>query len=281
MPVIYEPKGQAREYAPLACNVYSGCAHGCVYCYVPGIPPYKFQNNPREAFHSAPHCRNKFLKQVKADALKMARVGRLGQVLLSFTTDPYQPIDVDFQITRQTIEILHNYGLTAQILTKGGSCALRDIDILGPRDAFATTMTLLDNERSLEWEPNAASPADRIYAIEAMHSAGIPTWISLEPVIDPTDALEIIRQTHTFVDLFKVGKINYIDKLPTAFRSEVSGIDWQTFATEAVELLESVKAPYYIKDSLLPYLPDDFSRGSADDFQLAGKLQPSLFNIAR
>jgi len=281
MPVIYEPKGQAREYAPLACNVYSGCSHGCKYCYVPGIPPYKYTTNPRESFHGSPHSRNRFLQQLEIDAKKIMRSGYSKQVLLSFTTDPYQQLDIELEITRNTIKILHQYGQTVQILTKGGSRALRDMDLYVRGDAFATAMTLLDDARSLEWEPNAALPSDRIYAIHAMHYAGIPTWVSLEPVVDPDAALEIISQTHTFVDLYKIGKINYIETLPANLRNEVSDIDWKTFALNAIELLNTVNVPYYIKDSLLPYLPPGFNRGNADDFQLAANNQMSLFNTAR
>ena len=65
-----------------------------------------------------------------------------------------------------------------------------------------------------------------------LHAAGVPTWVSLEPVIDPAASLEIIRQTHKFVDLFKVGKLNYHQHAKT--------IDWRSFAIEAVELLKSL-----------------------------------------
>ena len=76
--------------------------------------------------------------------------------------------------------------------------------------------------------------------------AGIPTWVSLEPVLDPAVALEIIRQTHPFVDLFKVGKLNYH---PLA-----KSIDWPQFARDAVTLLKSLGKAYYVKNDLSCYL---------------------------
>ncbi len=89
-------------------------------------------------------------------------------------------------------------------------------------------------------------PHSRLDAIQEFHAAGIPTWVSLEPVLDPISALEIIRQTHSFVDLFKVGKLNYHPLAQT--------IDWSKFAREAIELLKSLEKDYYIKQDLAAYL---------------------------
>ena len=269
MAIIYEPRGQAREYAPLACNVYRGCDHGCVYCYAPSAT-----QRQREQFHAS--ClRPNFFPQLVREAKKRAATGDTGQVLLSFTCDPYQHLDVKEQVTRRTIEILHQYGFTVQILTKGGTRALRDIDLLGPGDAFASTLTFVDEARSREWEPDAALPADRIEAIRAMHDAGVPTWVSLEPVIFPDETLALIRQTFKFVDLYKVGKLNY--------HPHAASVDWYRFANDAVSLLKKTQVPFYVKDSLLPYLPADFEQQGMDHYQLAGgappkqqPLQPSL-----
>jgi DNA repair photolyase len=78
------------------------------------------------------------------------------------------------------MEILREYNLGFCALTKGGTRALRDLDLFRPdRDAFASTITSLDEATSLHWEPNAALPADRITALKAFHDAGIFTWVSL------------------------------------------------------------------------------------------------------
>lgn len=255
MAIIYEPRGQAREYAPLAVNVYRGCDHGCIYCYGPSATQRK-----REQFHES--ClRPNFFPQLVREAKKRAVAGDTGQVLLSFTCDPYQHLDVEERVTRRTIEILHRYGFTVQILTKGGTRALRDLDLLGPGDAFASTLTFVDEARSREWEPNAALPDDRIEAIREMHDAGVPTWVSLEPVVDPNETLAVIRRTFEFVDLYKVGKLNYHPHAKT--------VDWGRFANDAVALLEETDVPFYVKDSLLPYLPADFEQAGMDHYQLA------------
>jgi DNA repair photolyase len=241
MDLIYEPKGKAREYAPLACNVYSGCDHACIYCYAPST-----LHRHRDSFAKPSDRPGNFLETLKKDASKMPADSRSNSVLLSFTCDPYQKFDVLRGTTRRVIKILHEAGFSVTILTKGGARALRDIDLLTPRDAFATTLTTLDDRESLTWEPGAALPHDRIDAIRTFHERGIPTWVSLEPVIDPVQAQEIIRQTSSFVDLFKVGKLNYH---PLA-----NEIDWSAFAKQTVALLDSLGKDYYIKQDLLPYL---------------------------
>jgi len=252
--VIYEPKGRAREYAALACNIYRGCDHGCTYCYAPSAT-YKSPDD----FHQ-PTERKQFLSKLRINAAALHSQGTTGQVLLSFTCDPYQWLDVYSQHTRGTIQILHENGFSVCVLTKGAFRALRDLDLFGPSDAFATTMTLLDPKASHEWEPRAAEPQARMHVIRRFHAAGIPTWVSLEPVLDPEVSLEIIRQTYSYVDLFKVGKLNHHKLSKT--------IDWHKFGHDAIQLLTSLSyqpieaddAPtiteksYYIKADLARFL---------------------------
>jgi len=238
MALIYEPAGRAREYAALACNVYRGCDHACSYCYAPAAT-----RRQRDDFrHPVP--RTDFLPALRREAEARAPSE---PILLCFTCDPYQSLDEKLGTTREAIKILHDAGHAVHILTKGGSRALRDIDLLTPRDAFATTLTLLDDGASLEWEPGAALPSDRIATIREFHGAGVPTWVSLEPVLDPDIALDIIRKTHRFVDLFKVGRLNYSE--------HARSIDWAGFAARAVDLLESLGKKFYVKRDLAVFLP--------------------------
>jgi DNA repair photolyase len=243
--LIYEPAGRAREYASLAANVYSGCDHRCVYCYA----PLALRRSPVSFTQSAE--RPGFLAKLKKEAARYQAAGVAGRVLLCFTTDPYQRLDEKAGITRRAIETLHAHGLAVEVLTKGGTRALRDLDLFTPADAFATTLTLLDPERSARWEPGAAGPINRIAAIREFHRAGVPTWVSLEPVIDPDQALAIICETAPVVDVFKVGKLNYAGRLPTELRAEVENIDWPTFARDAIELLTKLGfAPNQDPDTL-------------------------------
>jgi DNA repair photolyase len=238
--VIYETAGRAREYRELACNLHIGCSHGCKYCYGPSA-----LQRTRESFaHVQP--RKDILAKLTKDAIGYGKAGEKRQVLFCFATDPYCHEDVEDGLTRQAIQICHQHGLGICTLTKGGTRSLRDLDLFGSGDDYACSLTFLDPAKSLEWEPGAALPADRIEALSTFHTAGIRTWVSLEPVIDPEATLEIIRQTAPIVDQFKIGPLNHS---PLA-----KAVDWRAFAYQAKSLLESLGCQYYFKADLRKYM---------------------------
>lgn len=239
--VIYETKGKAREYRELACNLYQGCDHACVYCYAPNV----LQRN-RAQFHAATGERPDILKKLERDAAGYERAGERRQILFCFTCDPYSVAASQTTVTRQAIQICHNHGLNVCTLTKGGTRALRDLDLFTPRDSFATTLTSLDPLVSAEWEPGAALPADRCAALMEFHARCIPTWVSLEPVLDPSMVFEIIKKTAHYVDEYKVGVLNY--------HPRAQEIDWRKFGMDAIALLEKMGKRYYIKADLRKWL---------------------------
>jgi DNA repair photolyase len=241
---IYAPAGQAGEYAPLAANPYRGCGHKCAYCYAPGVLKMK-----REEFDAGALPRPNFLDNLRKDARKYQAAGIHEQAMLSFTTDVYNPFDTT--LTRPTIEILREFGLAFCVLTKAGERALVDMDLYRPdRDAFACTLTSLDDAFSFRWERAAALPGDRIAALKAFHNAGIFTWVSLEPTLDVESSLAIVERTHNFVDLYKVGRVNYLPATKTT--------NWKDYAERMVELLTRLGAAHYIKHDLQPYLPQGY-----------------------
>lgn len=239
---IYAPKGQAGEYAPLAANPYDGCGHLCRYCYVPNV-----RHITRQYFDADARPREDFLRLVEKDARKYKAAGITEQVMLSFTTDPYNPKNTS--LTRPTLEKLQEYGLGICVLTKGGARSLVDIDLFRPeRDAYACTLTTLDDNFSRKWEPAAALPDERIGALREAHYRDIFTWVSLEPTLDIEASLAIVRATHTFVDLFKIGRANYLGPL-------TSGPDWRDYTLRMIELCHQLGARHYIKKDLQQYLP--------------------------
>lgn len=242
---IYAPKGQAGEYAKLACNPYRGCGHGCIYCYVPGV-----LRMSRAEFDAGAVPRPDFLRNLRKEAARYKDAGITEQVMLSFTTDPYHPGGTE--LTRQTIKTLQEFGLGVCTLTKGDERALRDLPLFRPeRDAFASTLTSLEDKVSLEWEPYAALPESRLDALKQFYQAGIFTWVSLEPVYDVDSTLRIIETAAPFVDLFKIGKINYHRIGRT--------IDWQEFTGCALKAFAETGANHYVKEDLQPFLPPGYS----------------------
>lgn len=242
--IIYAPRGQAGEYAQLATNLYRGCGHKCAYCYVPRVT-----KQDRTEFNAGASVRASILDALRKDARKYMALGITEQVMLSFTTDPYPP--QHHTETREALKIIRDHGLGFCTLTKGGSRALRDIDLFRPdRDAFASTLTSLDAAFSRKWESGAADPQDRIDTLREFHRRGIFTWVSLEPTIDVEASLAIVDATHGFVDLYKVGRVNYIGITKTE--------DWQAYTHRMIEKLQRLGAKHYIKKDLQKYLPPEY-----------------------
>ncbi len=239
--IIYAPRGQAGEYAPLSTNPYRGCGHKCAYCYVPAVI-----RMPRPEFDAGATPRPDFMKQMIKDAKKYQACGITDQVMLSFTTDPYHP--TDNTLTRDVLKAIIDHGLSFCTLTKGGSRALRDLDLFRPdRDAFASTLTSLDDVFSLKWERGAQLPGNRIETLKAFHDAGIFTWVSLEPTLDTDSSLAIIEHTHKFVDLYKIGRANY---LPMTYTT-----NWEEYTHRILELVNRLGVKHYIKKDLQTFLP--------------------------
>ncbi|ADI73550.1 Radical SAM domain protein [Methanohalobium evestigatum Z-7303] len=234
MRVIYQPRGRAGEYCSFALNIYRGCSHGCKYCYAPAAT-----RTSRRDFQN-PVPRKDIIRHLKNDAEKNGYW--IDKVLLSFISDPYQPIERELGLTRQAIEILNENNIPVRILTKS-NLFLRDFDVLKghPENEVGMTLAVRDESLRRQWEPNAPKYFDRFMALKEAHHRGIYTWVSLEPVIYPTETFQIIDDTHEFVDHYKVGKLNY-------WKSDV---DWVEFRNSVSNYLQLKSCSYYIKQDLL------------------------------
>lgn len=234
---VYRPKGKALEYADLALNIYDTCDHGCAYCWSKTM--YE-RFHGLGSFSKTPEVRKGVLEALE----KQCKTGELDgkTVLLCFTCDPYSLAAKKTGATRRAMEIFNRYGINFTVLTKGGNLAISDFDLYKPGDAFGTTLTFVDMFQSIGWEPNAAVPIERCQAITAAHTAGIKTWVSLEPVISPGDAIMLVNEMHDRVDLWKVGKWNYDPR--------AKEIDWNRFGHEIEELFVKYGCDYYIKEDL-------------------------------
>ena len=205
---------------------------------------------PRAEFDAGAAVKENYLERLEKDARKYQAHGVTEQVLLCFSTDPYPP--AHHETTRRALEILIQHGLAFCTLTKGGSRALRDIDLFRPdRDAFASTLTNLDARFSRKWERAAADPDDRIATLRAFYDRGIFTWVSLEPTLDVEASLAIVDATHEFVDLYKVGRANYVGLTKTT--------DWRSYTLRMIEKLQRLGKAHYVKHDLQPYLPDGYA----------------------
>ena len=234
--MIYEPKGKAREYSPLAVNLYKGCGHGCAYCYVPAATFIT-----RDEFDNQVEIKKDAIERLEASAKQFS--GTDQQVLMSFSTDPYNSLNDEMQLTREALKIFLKYKIPVAILTKGGEKVLKDYDIIkqfGKHIKVGASLTFKNNTDSKKWERNAALPAERFNTLKILHGLGIRTWASMEPVIDPDQSLNIMNTTCRFIDEYQVGRVNHIK----------SEIDWKDFLYKAITILSDHNKEFYIKIGL-------------------------------
>lgn len=227
---IYTPRTRAREYCDLAVNIYDSCPHGCIYCYARDMAK-RFGKPWGDTVNARPDI----AEAVRVQLAGPKYYGMGLKIMLCFTCDPY-PVGCDTTATRDVIRAIKESGNHVQILTKGDATAQRDLDLLDSNDSFGVTLT---GGYDLRWEPDASSDRCRIGNLFAAYNAGIPTWVSCEPVVSPSDVITYIKGMD-FVDLWRIGKLNY----------RKTNIDWKRFGHDVEALCKLLGRNYYIKEDL-------------------------------
>ena len=175
-------------------NPYRGCEHGCSYCFA--RPTHAFMGlSPGLDFES-----RLFAKPDAARLLEreLAAPGyEVRPIALGTNTDPYQPIERRFQITREVLEMLDATSHPVTIVTKS-ALILRDIDLLASMAArglarVALSITTLDRALARSLEPRASTPEKRLAALGTLAAAGIPTGVLVAPIIPALNDPEIER----------------------------------------------------------------------------------------
>jgi DNA repair photolyase len=173
-------------------NPYRGCEHGCVYCFA--RPTHAYQGlSPGLDFET-----KLFAKPNAAELLEkeLAKPGYAAKTMAMGTnTDPYQPIEKKFRITRSVLEVLARTSHPVGIVTKS-ALVTRDIDILaGMADRglakVALSVTTLDPRLARRMEPRAATPAKRLETIRQLSQAGIPVSVMVAPIVPGVNDHEI------------------------------------------------------------------------------------------
>jgi DNA repair photolyase len=165
-------------------NPYRGCEHGCIYCY--SRPSHAYLNlSPGVDFET------RLFAKVNAAELLRAELTRPGYecdvISLGANTDPYQPIEREYRITRGILEVLAECEHPVGIVTKN-ALVERDIDILAPmaeKNLVNVYLSLnnLDHDLARRLEPRCSAPARRLEAMRRLSAAGIPTGVIVAPVI--------------------------------------------------------------------------------------------------
>ncbi|MEM6305932.1 MAG: PA0069 family radical SAM protein [Pseudomonadota bacterium] len=165
-------------------NPYRGCEHGCVYCFA--RPSHAYLGlSPGLDFETQLVVRPNAAKVMRRELA--ARRYRVAPIAIGTNTDPYQPIELKREITRDCLQVLRAAGHPVAIVTKG-SLIERDLDILSDMARrglvrVGISVTTLDPKLSRLMEPRAPGPQRRLQVIRALSGAGVPVRVMASPMI--------------------------------------------------------------------------------------------------
>lgn len=158
-------------------NPYLGCQHSCVYCYARFMKKYR---SHIERWGEFVDIKINMPQIISRELSKSKR----GLVLVSSVTDPYQPIEEKYELTRKTLQRLLIYNFPISILTKSALVA-RDVDILRnfSECEIGITITSLDEKVRMNFEPEASRIRERLDALKKINDGGLRTYIFLGPIL--------------------------------------------------------------------------------------------------
>lgn len=221
------------EGVPYCLNPYVGCQHGCAYCYARFMKKFSGHTEPWGNFVdvkiNASQLLEKQLKNAKKDCVSISTV-----------TDPYQPIEKKYEITRKCLEILMRYDFPVSILTKS-PLVLRDIDLLHsfPNAEVGITLTT-DNEGIRRiFEPRVPTIAQRLDALKELHEKGISTYVFIGPIL-PMNPDELALQISPYANRVLIDKLNYlylVEKIYQHYKLAYALTD--AYFKEVIERLQS------------------------------------------
>ena len=276
--LIYRPKGPAGEYAHWACNLHVGCSNRCDYCYNrKGILANQLGGEdptPKKA-PGAGEARilNCFAREL--DAYRAAILADGGGLFFSFTTDPCLP--QTFPLTLRCAMMAMNAGVPVRLLTKSTSWLGEAEPLLRHGEArrlvaVGFTLTGCDDR-----EPGAATNMERIAAMRRLHEEySLRTFASIEPVIDPMRSWAMISSSFPVCDLYMVGLLNHAGHRYAD--GEVERL------VEYISAASYIRAPFYLKDSVLRHLGwhrSDLSgrRFVTSDYDIFNHKQKRIYTI--
>lgn len=221
----------------LTFNPYTGCDHGCVYCYASSYIP-NFSN-----------CRPKknLIPRIEKEASKLE-----GQIIsIANSSDPYPHLESRRGLTRKCLEILSQSNCQIQIVTKSDT-VLRDVDLLKKGRSMVTlTITTKDDQMSKILEPNAPPSSRRVKAAEKLIRNGVPVSVRVDPIIPfVNDHVEELVEILASIGVQHITSSTY----------KVKPDNWRRLSQAIPEIAEKLKPLYFKEGSKINgylYLPRD------------------------
>ena len=182
-----------------ALNPYSGCAHGCVYCYAPEVTHAEWGG------WRIPKAKMNIARRLALELPNIEGVIGIGTV-----TDPYQPVESELELTLQCLKVLKDRGFRIHMHTKS-DLILRDIDLLSEMECtVGITITGIEERESKMTEPGAPMPSRRLEAISKLADVGINVYALVGPVLSHLEG----RESALVDAIARTGvKLIYIDSL--------------------------------------------------------------------
>ncbi len=192
-------------------NPFVGCEHGCRYCYASFMKRFTGHVEPWGEF-----------VDVKVNAplvlARQVRRTKKGSVLIGTVTDPYQPLEATYAVTRGCLEVLADMPVSVNVLTRSPLC-LRDLDIFRRfRDLEVGLSVTTDSEemRTL-FEPRSPAVEARIDALKRLHGAGVRTYAFVGPML-PLDPRTLAERLKGAVHEVLIDRMNYSGKVVALYR---------------------------------------------------------------
>lgn len=162
-----------------ALNPYSGCAHGCVYCYAPEVTRAEWSG------WRIPKVKSNVVSRLSMELPHVSGIIGIGTV-----TDPYQPVEGKFMLTRRCLEVLKAHSFPIHLHTKS-DLILRDLDLLsGMEGKIGVSVTGVSERDSKITEPGAPLPKARFEALTALVDAGVDAYALVGPVLNHLEEKE-------------------------------------------------------------------------------------------
>ena len=174
MPLItpFDPWNSPLCHCPpkYSFSPYTGCSHRCAYCYITSYIPRAFDCRPKV----------NLLERLRGE---IRRLDRKIPIAIASSSDPYVPMEISKNLTRETLQLLAQNGFKVLLVTKS-NLVTRDVEIIKQgRCSVSMTITTLETETANLLEPSAPSPDKRLEAVKILTQASIPCSIRIDPII--------------------------------------------------------------------------------------------------
>jgi len=206
-------------------NPYLGCGHGCRYCYAVFMRRSS-RHHSQDPWGSFVEVKVNLAEVLRVELLKKKKRGR---AFLSSVCDPYQPVELNYRLTRQCLEILRECGWGISILTRS-PLVCRDLDLLtaAPEVSVGLSIPTDDDRVRKILEPNSPPIGARLAALKKLQGAGLAPWVFIAPLL-PLNPARLHELLAPYVSRVMLDPLNYHSQVRELFHRQ----GWDYALTDA------------------------------------------------